>query len=62
MLDSEQIVSYTEVASEKLQEIMKEQGNEEFETKRHAILKNSKGFSCHCSRRVSRLCIYILAS
>ena len=28
MLDSEQIVSYTEVASEKLQEIMKEQGNE----------------------------------
>lgn len=29
MLDSEQIVSYTEIASEKLQEIMKEQGNEE---------------------------------
>ena len=28
LLDSEQIVSYTEVASEKLQEIMKEQGNE----------------------------------
>ena len=28
MLDSEQKVSYTEVASEKLQEIMKEQGNE----------------------------------
>ncbi|MBA47181.1 MAG: hypothetical protein CL893_03735 [Dehalococcoidia bacterium] len=28
MLDSEQIVSYTEIASEKLQEIMKEQGNE----------------------------------
>ena len=28
MLDSEQIVSSTEVASEKLQEIMKEQGNE----------------------------------
>jgi iron-sulfur cluster assembly protein len=29
LLDSEQIVSYTEIASEKLQEIMKEQGNEE---------------------------------
>ncbi len=29
MLDSEQIVSYTEIASEKLKEIMKEQGSEE---------------------------------
>ncbi|MEC7838007.1 MAG: iron-sulfur cluster assembly accessory protein [Chloroflexota bacterium] len=29
MLDSEQIVNYTEIASEKLQEIMKEQGNED---------------------------------
>ena len=29
MLDSEQIVSYTDMASEKLKEIMKEQGNEE---------------------------------
>jgi len=29
LLDSEQIVNYTEIASEKLQEIMKEQGNED---------------------------------
>tara|TARA_Y100001970_G_scaffold126027_1_gene155838 strand:+ start:9781 stop:10203 length:423 start_codon:yes stop_codon:yes gene_type:complete len=29
LLDSEQIVSYTEIASEKLKEIMKEQGSEE---------------------------------
>lgn len=29
MLDSEQIVSFTEIASEKLKEIMKEQGSEE---------------------------------
>ena len=29
MLDSEQIVNYTDIASEKLQDIMKEQGNED---------------------------------
>jgi len=29
LLDSEQIVNYTEIAREKLQDIMKEQGNEE---------------------------------